>query len=190
MFDIGFLELLVIFVLGLVVIGPERLPSTIKTCAIWFSRFKRSIQEARAEFEQQIGADEIRREIHNERVMESMRKFEEQRAELENKVNEFKDEMEAAATNEGTANQTNTNAPVHSGHAHAGNCTHCAHDEHSEAAETKQENSSEAHPKASNKEPEPHPAMVHDDSGADASDLPGRTPSIKQSETEKENGKQ
>lgn len=160
MFDIGFLELLVIFVLGLVVIGPERLPSTIKTCAIWFSRFKRSIQEARAEFEQQIGADEIRREIHNERVMESMRKFEEQRAELENKVNDFKSEVEAAAQTEDTVKPTETKSHSHNTDAnHAHDCKHGSHDNEE--------------PEAS--EPKPHAPMVQDETGADVSELPGRS---------------
>lgn len=185
MFDIGFLELLVVFVLGLVVIGPERLPSTIKTCAIWFSRFKRSIQEARAEFEQQIGADDIRREIHNERVMESMRKFEEQRAALEDKVNDFKNEMEAATTTTEESTQqseTHSHAQPHTNHTE--DCKFCAHEEHSEIATSAETNNEQA-----NAQPEPHPPMVHDDTGADVSELPGRTTPAKKNET-KEHGKQ
>lgn len=182
MFDIGFLELLVVFVLGLVVIGPERLPSTIKTCAIWFSRFKRSIQEARAEFEQQIGADDIRREIHNERVMESMRKFEEQRAALEDKVNDFKNEMEAAATTEESAQQPETHSHVQPHTHQTEDCKFCSHEEHSEIA-----NSAETNNEHANAQPEPHPPMVHDDTGADVSELPGRTTPAKKNE---EHGKQ
>lgn len=178
MFDIGFLELLVIFVLGLVVIGPERLPSTIKTCAIWFSRFKRSIQEARAEFEQQIGADEIRREIHNERIMESMRKFEEQRAELENKVNDFKNEVENAADTEGSSKTT-----LAEQHTHQNEGSHTPDYKH---------NSSPGNEKESD-EPEPHAPMVHDEAGADVSELPGRAKADKnktEEESKEEHGKQ
>ena len=64
MFDIGFFELLIIAVVGLIVIGPEQLPGTLRTIGLWFGRLKRGIQLARSEFEQQIGADDIRRHEH------------------------------------------------------------------------------------------------------------------------------
>ncbi len=87
MFDMGFLELMLIAVIGLLVIGPERLPSTIKTCAIWFSGIKRSITNARIEFEKQIGADEIRREIHNEQIMASLREAKSKQEEMRQQIN-------------------------------------------------------------------------------------------------------
>lgn len=86
MFDIGFLELMVVAVIGLLVIGPEKLPEAIKTCALWIGRIKRTLRDARSEFEQQIGADEIRREIHNEQVLKSLRKLKEQRDEIEQQI--------------------------------------------------------------------------------------------------------
>lgn len=73
MFDIGFFELLVVGIVGLLVIGPERLPETVRTVALWFGRFKQSISETRAELEKQVGADEIRRQLHNERIMKQLR---------------------------------------------------------------------------------------------------------------------
>ena len=72
MFDIGFFELLLVAVVGLVVIGPERLPETVRTVSLWIGRLKRSLRETRTEFEQQIGADEIRRQLHNEEIMRSL----------------------------------------------------------------------------------------------------------------------
>lgn len=86
MFDIGFLELMVVAVIGLLVIGPEKLPEAIRSCAIWIGRIKRVLRDARSEFEQQIGADEIRREIHNEQVMKSLQKLKEQRDEIEQQI--------------------------------------------------------------------------------------------------------
>ena len=67
MFDIGFLELLIIAVVGLLVIGPDQLPQTLRSIGLWVGRFKRALQNTRSEFEQQIGADDIRRQLHNER---------------------------------------------------------------------------------------------------------------------------
>lgn len=72
MFDIGFFELLVIAIVGLVVIGPERLPETVRSISLWIGRLKRSLRETRSELEKQLGADDIRRQLHNEEVMQSL----------------------------------------------------------------------------------------------------------------------
>lgn len=87
MFDIGFLELIVVAALGLIVIGPERLPAAIRTVAIWIGTIKRTLSSARAEFERQIGADEIRRELHNEQVLASLKAAKESRDAIQKKLN-------------------------------------------------------------------------------------------------------
>ncbi len=69
MFDIGPSELLVIFVVALLVIGPERLPSAVKTASLWIGRFRRSFHKIKAEVERELNADEIRRQLHNESIM-------------------------------------------------------------------------------------------------------------------------
>ncbi len=72
MFDIGFPELLLISVVALVVIGPEKLPETVRTIALWIGRFKRSLSNIRMELENEIGADEIRQQLHNENIMKEL----------------------------------------------------------------------------------------------------------------------
>jgi len=69
MFDISFIELLVIFVVALVVFGPDKLPQAVRTGALWFGRFKRSFNKVKTEIEQQLNADDIRRELHNEAIL-------------------------------------------------------------------------------------------------------------------------
>ncbi len=78
MFDIGFAELLVIGVLGLLVIGPERLPGTVRTVALWIGRLRRSFSDIRSEIEREVGADEIRRQLHNESIMASLKESKDQ----------------------------------------------------------------------------------------------------------------
>lgn len=85
MFDIGFFELILVAIVGLVVIGPERLPETVRTVSLWIGRLKRSLRETRTELEQQIGADDIRRQLHNEEVMRSLNAT---RDEIEQAINE------------------------------------------------------------------------------------------------------
>lgn len=85
MFDIGFFEILVIAIVALVVIGPERMPETVRAVGLWIGRLKRSLRDTRNEIERQIGADEIRRQLHNEEVMRSLEKT---RQQLEGAIDE------------------------------------------------------------------------------------------------------
>lgn len=76
MFDIGFPELLLIAIVGLLVIGPERLPEALRTLGLWIGRMRRSFTNVKTEIEKEIGMDEIRRQLHNEAVMEEMKRIE------------------------------------------------------------------------------------------------------------------
>lgn len=83
MFDISFFELLICAIVGLVVIGPERLPETVRAVSLWIGRLKRSLRETRTELEKQLGADDIRRQLHNEEIMQSLERT---RREIENAI--------------------------------------------------------------------------------------------------------
>ena len=101
MFDLSFFELLVVAIVGLIVIGPERLPGTVRTCALWIGRIKRSLMEPRREIEKQIGADDIRRELHNEQVLHNLEKMKDTRLELEERVRKL---TSGELLNEGDSN--------------------------------------------------------------------------------------
>ncbi len=77
MFDIGFFELLVILVVALLVIGPDKLPATARTVGLWVGRIKYQFQSAKRDFERELGADDIRRQLHNEQVMRELGETEE-----------------------------------------------------------------------------------------------------------------
>ena len=72
MFDIGFSELLVIAVIALVVMGPERLPETVRSISLWIGRMKQMLSSARQELENEVGMDEIRRQLQNEKIMRDL----------------------------------------------------------------------------------------------------------------------
>lgn len=72
----SFAEILVIAVVALFIVGPEKLPETIRNGMLWFGRVKRAINNTKAEFEQQLGVDEVRRELHNEQVLKSLKVLE------------------------------------------------------------------------------------------------------------------
>lgn len=100
MFDIGFTELLLCLIVALVVIGPEQLPGTVRTVALWIGRLKRSLTETRAEIERQIGADDIRRQLHNEDIM---RNLEETRLQLEASIRQHTELVEQDVTQQPSA---------------------------------------------------------------------------------------
>lgn len=78
MLDIGWLELLVIFVLLLVVLGPARLPEVARSMGLWLGRLRRMYNNFKLEMEREIGMDDIRRQLHNEQVMSEMKVLEQE----------------------------------------------------------------------------------------------------------------
>ncbi|MGY1953580.1 Sec-independent protein translocase protein TatB [Pseudomonas pergaminensis] len=69
MFGISFSELLLVGLVALLVLGPERLPGAARTAGLWIGRLKRSFNAIKQEVEREIGADEIRRQLHNEHIL-------------------------------------------------------------------------------------------------------------------------
>ncbi len=61
MFDIGFTELLVIGVVALLVVGPERLPKVARTAGHLFGRFQRYVSTVKADIGREMDLDELRR---------------------------------------------------------------------------------------------------------------------------------
>ena len=70
MFDIGFLEIIIIAVIALLVLGPERMPGAVRTVSLQLGRLRRSFNALRQEIEREVGADEIRRELHNQSILD------------------------------------------------------------------------------------------------------------------------
>ena len=61
MFDIGFSELVVIGVVALIVIGPERLPKVARTAGHLYGRMQRYVSAVKSDISREIQLDEIRR---------------------------------------------------------------------------------------------------------------------------------
>tara|TARA_B100001093_G_scaffold458398_1_gene470783 strand:- start:822 stop:1223 length:402 start_codon:yes stop_codon:yes gene_type:complete len=76
--DFGSLELLLILVVTLLVIGPEKLPDTLRELGLWFGRLSRSFNSVKSEIEKEIGMDDVRRQLHNEAVMQEMKRIEDE----------------------------------------------------------------------------------------------------------------
>lgn len=61
MFDIGFSELLLIGIVALIVIGPERLPKVARTVGLLFGRAQRYVSEIKADINNQLKLEELRK---------------------------------------------------------------------------------------------------------------------------------
>ncbi|SQD79485.1 Sec-independent protein translocase protein TatB [Moritella yayanosii] len=69
MFDIGFWEIMVISVLGLLVLGPERLPVAIRTVSIWVKTIKDAANSVK---------DELSHELKIQEMHDNLKKAEQQ----------------------------------------------------------------------------------------------------------------
>ena len=105
MFDIGFAELLLIGVVGLLVVGPEQLPGAVRTVLAWVNRFRRSFDQIRTE---------VRRELHNDEIMQKL-KAESQQLEqqVRNTTQSVEQEIqalgnEASGSLQGSSNTSNS----------------------------------------------------------------------------------
>jgi len=63
-FDIGFFELLLISVVGLLVFGPEQFLDAVRTTLHWVKKIRRSFDDVRME---------VQRELHNDEVMKQLK---------------------------------------------------------------------------------------------------------------------
>jgi len=68
MFDVGFWEILIILVLALVIIGPERLPGAARKAGFFVGKARRYIEGVRSEVESELDVNEFKRMLHNQEV--------------------------------------------------------------------------------------------------------------------------
>ncbi|WP_431224154.1 Sec-independent protein translocase protein TatB [Serratia sp. L9] len=109
MFDIGFGELLLVLIIGLVVLGPERLPVAVKTVAGWI----RALRSLAASVQ-----NELSQELKLQELQESLKKAE--KAGLQNLTPELKASMdelkEAAESMKRSYHADDKNEPPHTIH--------------------------------------------------------------------------
>jgi len=76
LFQVGFLEILLILILSLLIFGPDKLPSAIKSITKFWYLAKSKLESARSEFEREIGAEEIEQDVFNELKLKELDKNE------------------------------------------------------------------------------------------------------------------
>ena len=59
MFDVGFLEIVIIAAIALVILGPERLPRAARTAGLWVGRARRMVAEVKTDIDREIRDSEL-----------------------------------------------------------------------------------------------------------------------------------
>lgn len=93
MFDIGFWELGLIFLIGLIVLGPERLPKVARTLGLWVRRARGYMQSVTSELEREMDVDEMR-----EHMRATGRHLNQTRDDFQSGVKDLRDSVQSATT--------------------------------------------------------------------------------------------
>jgi sec-independent protein translocase protein TatB len=105
MFDVGFPELIVIAIVALVVLGPERLPKAARFAGLWVRRARNQWDSVKGELERELAAEELKRNLHDaeqalRRTDEAMRRSHDQ---AQRGFDEVRDQVRAIQAGDDTA---------------------------------------------------------------------------------------
>jgi len=113
MFDIGFIELVLIGVVGLVVIGPERLPGVASKLGRWVGRTRQFIGSVKSDINREMRQEEIRQALGRDAGLDEIKNIiNDTKYTIEDEVNEAKQDFAVKARDdnpggEPTQNQAN-----------------------------------------------------------------------------------
>lgn len=66
MFDFGFWELILVMIVGLIVIGPKRLPKVAAQVGEWLGRMRHLVHQFRQSVQQELQAEELKEVLHQQ----------------------------------------------------------------------------------------------------------------------------
>lgn len=102
-FDIGFIELCVLLVVGLLILGPDKLPVAARQLSKWFGGLRRTVNSFQSEMSRELEMDELRRQL------------EAQKQQIDNTINSMTDRsLTAHAKIDSAASKNIENSVVNS----------------------------------------------------------------------------
>ncbi len=107
MFDMGFTELVVISIVGLIILGPERLPKVARMAGKYFGKLRRFMSNVKADVESELRADELR-EILNQQS-EELQSLKEVVNDVGKEVDSSVSELEASVAESDSNDDTGKN---------------------------------------------------------------------------------
>ena len=90
MFDVGFSELILLGIVALVVLGPEKLPHAARMAGAWLGRIRRTVIDIQAEIEKEVSAAELKQRMNDEiaRLKAATNPIEEEIKAVENTIHQ------------------------------------------------------------------------------------------------------
>ncbi|MBA11695.1 MAG: twin-arginine translocase subunit TatB [Gammaproteobacteria bacterium] len=74
MFDIGFFELLVIFILSIIIFGPNRLPEVVRYFVLSFKKLSSQFEEIKEDISQSLEIEETLLDEKNKKILKDLDK--------------------------------------------------------------------------------------------------------------------
>jgi len=75
MFDVGFSELVLVFIVALLVIGPERLPRVARAAGLWLGRMRNFVQTVKEDIDKELAAEDLKRQLRESTDLAEVRKI-------------------------------------------------------------------------------------------------------------------
>jgi sec-independent protein translocase protein TatB len=75
MFDVGFSELVLVFIVALLVIGPERLPRVARAAGLWLGRLRNFVQTVKEDIDKELAAEDLKRQLRESTDLAEVRKI-------------------------------------------------------------------------------------------------------------------
>lgn len=90
MFDVGFSELILLGIVALIVLGPEKLPHAARMAGAWIGKIRRTVIDIQAEIEKEVSAAELKQRMNDEiaRLKAATNPIEEEIKALDNTIHQ------------------------------------------------------------------------------------------------------
>ncbi|MGA7802743.1 MAG: Sec-independent protein translocase protein TatB [Gammaproteobacteria bacterium] len=75
MFDVGFSELVLVFIVALLVIGPERLPRVARAAGLWLGKMRSFVQTVKDDIDQELAAEDLKRQLRESKDLAEVRQI-------------------------------------------------------------------------------------------------------------------
>jgi len=97
----GFLELLVIGVIALIVLGPERLPKAARTVGLWIGKAKQGFNSVKNEIDRELKVQELQQQIEEQKseleIQIKNNSLKEELSQIKNTVDETRQDLNKSA---------------------------------------------------------------------------------------------
>jgi sec-independent protein translocase protein TatB len=97
MFDVGFFELMLIGIVMLLVVGPERLPKVARTAGLWLGKARSMVASVKADIDRELAADELKKALEKQARLPGLQDILEETREAVDELEKVKNDYQVKA---------------------------------------------------------------------------------------------